>query len=185
MSLVSIHSPKVVIDLAYASNQNFIGKKVYHNAHAFLHKEAAEKLEIAQNLAESLGYTIKVLDAFRPTEAQWVLWEACPDPVFVADPNKGSAHSRGIAIDLTLLNYKGIELDMGTPFDDFTPQSFHRDQLVSKEAQLNRFILLGIMSAAGWDFYEKEWWHYQLFNPKNYPLLSDKDAPISLMHAML
>lgn len=171
----------MLFELAYASETNFIGKRVYHKQHAFLHKNAAEKLEIASDLARNLGLRLKIFDAFRPTEAQWVLWEACPDPTFVADPSKGSPHSRGVAVDLTLVDQEGKELDMGTCFDDFTTQSYHKDKTIPYEAQKNRFILLGIMSAAGWDFYEKEWWHYQLFDAKEYPLLSDKEAPLPLM----
>ena len=78
-----------------------------------------------------------------------------------------------MAIDLTLVNKNNNELNMGTKFDNFTSKSFHGNISITKEAQKNRFILLGIMSASGWDFYNKEWWHYQLFNSHEYPLLSD------------
>jgi D-alanyl-D-alanine dipeptidase len=181
MSLISIQSPDIIIDLAYATPDNFIGKVVYHNPQAFLHIKALEKLEVAAQLAKNIGYRLKILDAFRPTEAQWVLWEVCPNPRFVADPRKGSCHSRGIAVDLTLADRDGNELDMGTPFDHLTSQSYHGDNTISQEAQKNRFILLGIMARSGWDHYNYEWWHYQLFHPQEYPLLSDKDAPQSLM----
>ena len=75
----------------------------------------------------------------------------------------------------------GNELDMGTGFDAFTPLSHHANTAISTEAQRNRFTLLGIMSAAGWDFYGNEWWHYQLFQPTRYRVLSDSilDTPLS------
>ena len=69
---------------------------------------------------------------------------------------------------------------MGTPFDNFTKESFHGNVTIIKEVQKNRHVLLGIMSAAGWNFYKKEWWHYQLFNAKKYKLIKNNmlDQPI-------
>jgi D-alanyl-D-alanine dipeptidase len=128
-----------------------------------------------------MGYGLKIFDANIPVEAQWKLWEICPDPLYVANPERGSSHSRGIAIDLTLTNREGIELDMGTPFDDFTVSSHHRATDIPAYAQQNRFILLGLMTVAGFDFYQNEWWHYQLYEPSKYPLLSDEEAPFPLM----
>ncbi|MGH7004056.1 MAG: M15 family metallopeptidase, partial [Alphaproteobacteria bacterium] len=119
---------------------------------------------------------------FRPSEAQWVLWRARPDPNFLADPRRGSPHSRGVAVDLTLVDSNKRELDMGTGFDAFTPLSYHGITAgIGTEAQRNRLVLLGIMTSAGWDFYRNEWWHYQLFNAREYPLLSDKDLPQPMM----
>jgi D-alanyl-D-alanine dipeptidase len=109
------------------------------------------------------------------------LWNANPDPDFVADPRRGSPHSRGAAVDLTLLDNKGRALDMGTPFDAFTPLSHHGRIDISAEAQRNRFLLMGLMIAAGWDFYRNEWWHYQLFDARRYPLVCDADLPQPMM----
>ena len=110
-----------------------------------------------------------------------MLWNACPDPDFLADPRRGSPHSRGVAVDVTLLGPDGAELDMGTGFDAFTPLSHHGNCEIAPAAQRNRMLLLGIMSAAGWDFYSKEWWHYQLFDSRRYPLLSDSVLPQGMM----
>ncbi|MGH7032407.1 MAG: D-alanyl-D-alanine dipeptidase, partial [Stellaceae bacterium] len=142
---------------------------------------AADKLQAAIDLTRYLGLRLRVFDALRPTEAQWKLWNFTPDPEFLADPRRGSPHSRGAAVDLTLLSADGSELDMGTGFDDFTPLSHHGATAIGASAQRNRFLLLGLMSAAGWDFYGNEWWHYQLFDARRYPLLSDADAPQRLM----
>ena len=117
----------------------------------------------------------------RPVEAQWALWNAKPDPEFLADPRRGSPHSRGVAVDLTLLDGDGRELDMGTAFDAFTPLSHHGRTDVSPEAQRNRLLLMGLMTAAGWDFYRNEWWHYQLFDARRYPLVCDADLPRPMM----
>ena len=110
-----------------------------------------------------------------------MLWNAFPNPEFVADPRRGSPHSRGAAVDLTLIDAAGRELQMGTPFDDFTSASHHGSSGVSAEAQRNRTLLLGLMTAAGWDFYRNEWWHYQLFNARSYPLISDSALAEGLM----
>ena len=183
MSLVDIAPPAfdVLLEIAYGSAANFTGVPVYKRPAALLHPVAAEKLQKACALAAPLGLRIKVFDAFRPTEAQWVLWNHTPDPDFLADPAKGSPHSRGVALDLTLVEENGEALEMGTPFDAFTPLSHHACLDVPLAAQKNRLLLLGLMSAAGWDFYSKEWWHYQLFDSRTYPLISDTE----LDHAMM
>lgn len=176
MTLVPIAAPKfdVDVDLRYATSDNFTGKPVYANAQAWLHADAAEALARAIELAAALGLRFKIFDAFRPSEAQWALWNFRPDPDFIADPRRGSPHSRGVAVDLTLIDgVSGAELDMGTAFDAFTTQSYHGDTSIGREAQRNRLVLLGLMSAAGWDFYRREWWHYQLFDSRRYPVLSD------------
>ena len=181
LCLIQDSHRNVKVALAYATPQNFTGKPVYVSSKAWLHENAKNALYRAADHAAVMGYELLVLDAYRPTEAQWKLWDHTPDATFVADPKIGSPHSRGVAVDLTLLDRHGHALDMGTPFDDFTPQSFHSDRSISAEAQRNRCLLLGIMTAAGWDFYQKEWWHYQLFASRDYPLIGDKDAPESMM----
>lgn len=183
MALVPIRQPEfdVEIALAYATPANVTGKPVYAHARCYLHEDAADALARAIALAAPLGLRFKLFDAFRPTEAQWVLWNARPDPEFLADPRRGSPHSRGVAVDLTLIDAQGAELDMGTGFDAFTPLSHHANTEVSSAAQRNRALLLGIMTAAGWDFYRNEWWHYQLFNSRRYPLYSDSALTEGLM----
>jgi len=171
----------VALEIAYATPHNFTGRPVYARPLCYLHPDAAARLERAIALAAALQLRLKIFDAFRPSEAQWALWNHTPDPNFLADPRRGSPHSRGVAVDLTLLSADGGALDMGTGFDDFTPLSHHGSTAISAPAQRNRFLLLGLMSAAGWDFYGNEWWHYQLFDAKRYPLLSDADAPQRLM----
>jgi D-alanyl-D-alanine dipeptidase len=169
------------IDLAYARADNVTGRAIYARARCLLHPQAAALLDRAAELARPHGLGLKIFDAYRPPEAQWVLWNAFPDPEFVADPRRGSPHSRGAAVDLTLVDSAGRELKMGTPFDDFTPASHHGSLAVPAQAQRNRALLLGLMTAAGWDFYRNEWWHYQLFNARSYPLIADSALSEGLM----
>lgn len=167
----------VRIALAYATAENFTGEPVYKaDARCYLHPEAAKCLYKAVEIARIQGYGITIFDAYRPTEVQWALWNHTPDPEFLADPRRGSPHSRGVAVDLTLTDADGSELDMGTPFDFFDARSHHGNLGVSAAAQRNRLLLMGIMTTAGWDFYRNEWWHYQLFNSREYPLLSDAES---------
>jgi len=175
--LVSVTAAEygVEILLAYATSDNFTRRPVYApTAGCWLHAEAAPLLRKAAELARPLGLSLRILDAFRPAEAQWALWAHTPDPEFLADPRRGSTHSRGVAVDLDLLDAaSGAALDMGTAFDAFTPLSHHAVTAVSAEAQRNRLLLLGLMNAAGWDFYGNEWWHYQMHDAARFPLLSD------------
>ena len=163
----------VELDIAYATKNNFTGAPIYGRSCCFLRKEAEVCLTKAKRSAQSLGLKIKIFDAFRPSEAQWVLWNHTPDPNFLADPRRGSPHSRGIAVDLTLIDKTGKDLEMGTDFDTFDHRSHHGNIDVSSEAHHNRHLLMGIMTLAGWDFYKNEWWHYQLHNTHEFPLLSD------------
>jgi D-alanyl-D-alanine dipeptidase len=181
--LIEIGPPEfdVEIALAYATAQNFTGKPVYAHAVCYLRQEAAEALRRAVDLATAIGFGIKVFDALRPIEAQWTLWNHTPDPNFLADPRRGSPHSRGVAVDLTLLDKQGREVPMGTEFDAFTPLSHHGNRDIPAETQRNRHVLLGIMTSAGWDFYRNEWWHYQLFDARAYPLIQDSDLPKPIM----
>lgn len=175
MGLVEIgaETHRVEIVLVYATARNFTGAPVYRRAACYLHPDAAAALERAVELASAQGLRLRIFDAFRPTEAQWALWNHTPDPAFLADPRRGSPHSRGVAVDLTLVGSDGNALDMGTAFDAFTARSHHGSLEIAPDTQRNRHLLLGLMTAAGWDFYRNEWWHYQLFDPKAYPLVAD------------
>ena len=183
MDIVEIAPPDFDVDiaLAYATPANITGRPVYRNAQCWLHRTAAQHLRHAIDLAALQGWRLRIFDALRPTEAQWALWNADPNPEFLADPRRGSPHSRGVAVDLTLLDRDGRALDMGTAFDAFTPRSHHANTDVSIDAQRNRLLLLGLMTAAGWDFYRNEWWHYQLFDARRFPLIADADLAAPMM----
>jgi len=181
--LVEITAPAydVDFDIAYAGPNNFTGAPVYGRPACYLHADAAALLARAVDLAAAIGLRFLVFDAFRPSEAQWVLWNHTPDPGFLADPRRGSPHSRGVAVDLTLVDPNGQPLEMGTGFDDFTPRSHHGNRDIPAVAQANRHMLLGLMTSAGWDFYRNEWWHYQMFDSRRYPLISDSALAVPMM----
>ena len=185
MTLVEISERRfdVVCDIVYATADNFTGAPIYARPGCYLHADAAAALRKAVALAAAHDLTLRIYDAFRPAEAQWAMWKHTPDPDYLTPPQKGSPHSRGVAVDLTLAKPDGETLDMGTGFDAFTPLSHHGCTEISREAQANRLFLLGLMTAAGWDFYRNEWWHYQLFDSGGYDLLGDDALPESMMRA--
>ena len=121
-----------------------------------------------------------MFDGYRPPKAQEIFWKHLPDPRYVADIVQGSNHSRGVAVDLTLVDERGQELDMGTTFDTMNERSHHFDPGLSVQAQRNRLWLLAIMTQAGFKRIDSEWWHYELPEALEFPLISDDSIPCSL-----
>ncbi len=184
MTLVAIKPPEYDVDLqlAYGTPDNITGKPIYKNPTCWLHPDAAAILSRTIELANDINLRLRIFDGYRPTEAQWVLWRHNPNPTFVTNPERGSPHSRGIAIDLTLIDRKNNKaLEMGTDFDDFSDKAFHNCKYLDAEYRENRFLLLGLMASAGWDYYLNEWWHYQLFESRKFPLISNSELPKSMM----
>ena len=166
----------IILDLRYASTHNVFGKSFYQEAKCLLHKDAAEKLKIAVELAKLQNLRIKIFDCFRPLAIQKEFISLMPNNDFISDPEAGSIpHCRGVAIDLTLIDQAGDELDMGSDFDEFSEISFHGYTKINAAAQKNRYILMGIMLSAGFDFFRNEWWHYQLFNAREYEVFINKN----------
>ncbi len=173
--LIQIKQPEFDVEqyIAYATADNFTGKALYNNSDCYLHKNAALLLQKSIKHAAALDLRLKIFDAFRPIIIQQALWDNTPDPEFISNPQTGAVpHCRGVAVDLTFIDKNGNELDMGTPFDEFSPLSHHGNMEISAACQQNRHLLMGVMTTAGWDFYRNEWWHYQLFEPRKYPIVT-------------
>jgi D-alanyl-D-alanine dipeptidase len=161
----------VVIDMIYARANNFTGRVIYPHALCFLHLQAEVALRRAAQAARGFGFRLKVFDAYRPQQAQEALWACVPDPHYVADPTKGSNHTRGVAVDLTLVDSLDNELNMGTPVDTMSPASHHFHPTFDAAIQLNRMHLLTIMLEAGFVHHPCEWWHYQLPDADGFALI--------------
>ena len=160
----------VVLDLRYATANNVTGKSMYPSARCFLAEAAKPLFEHSLNLCEQQGWTMKIFDAYRPPIAQQKLWDSNPNPNYVTPPERGSPHSRGVALDMTLMS-NGQEWEMGgAGFDDMS-ESGHHGAPVNAEEAYNRYRLLGLMVSAGWNHYMNEWWHYQLFDARDYPII--------------
>ncbi|GLU35029.1 D-alanyl-D-alanine dipeptidase [Trinickia caryophylli] len=172
----------VEIDLVYATDRNLTGKPIYRRAHCLLLAPAEAALRRAVMIAAQAGLRLRVYDAYRPPQAQQVLWDFMPDPNFVADLGRGSNHSRGTAIDLTLLNGSGEPLDMGTGFDEMVAASGHFHAGLPASVQCNRLLLLGLMHAAGFMHIASEWWHYELPGSQALPVIDNEaSGPWRLM----
>ncbi len=153
--------PDISVDLKYATKDNFTGKVIYETNDAFLRYGTLKKLKKAQEEIKKYGYSLIVWDAFRPFEAQFRLWEVCPDDDYVADPYKGSSrHNRGCAVDVCLEDSNGNVLEMPSSYDDFTALADRDYSDVSEEAAKNSILLEMVMVNAGFKPYFNEWWHY-------------------------
>jgi D-alanyl-D-alanine dipeptidase len=174
--------PGLIADMRYAGSHNFVGRPIagYEAPRCLLSQAAAAALaDVARDLA-SRGLHIKVFDCYRPTRAvmNFVRWardlkDTAGKAEFYPEVDKRtlfrdgyiasqSGHSRGSTIDMTLANDDGRELDMGTPFDFFSPKSWTADPTVTPEQHANRMLLAAAMRRHGFRPYDREWWHFTL-----------------------
>ena len=159
-------------DLRYATPDNFTKATLYPVARAYLHRNAADALTKVQKELAAQGLGLKVFDAYRPLSVQQRMWDLIHDERYVSNPalNAGR-HTRGTAIDLTLVDKDGKELPMPTPFDDFTERA-HRDARgTPAEAARNSRLLETVMQKHGFIPYPFEWWHFDFRDWKKHPPL--------------
>jgi D-alanyl-D-alanine dipeptidase len=153
-------NPRIVVDMKYASEDNFTKKKLYDSNTCFLRKSTAVKLNEVQKKLEEMNLGLKVWDCYRPLAVQWVFWAILPDERYVANPKTGSRHNRASAVDLTLVDSQGKELQMPTGFDDFSSKADHDYPVLPDQVIRNRELLKGLMEKAGFIPLPEEWWHY-------------------------
>lgn len=149
-------------DMKYATSDNFLKAKVYDCASCYLRLKTVKALISANTEFVKKGFKIKIFDCYRPLDIQKKMWELVNNPSYVADPKKGSIHNRGGAVDISLIDAKGNELDMGTPFDFFGIEASHNYSKISKKIKKNRLLLKTVMLENGFNAFESEWWHYNL-----------------------
>ena len=160
------YSPDFVFDMKYATSDNFLKSKVYECDECYLRYKTVKNLIEANKSFLKKGYRIKFFDCYRPLDVQKKMWSIVPDANYVANPSRGSIHNRGGAVDITLVDKKGNELDMGTAFDFFGPESSHNYTKLSKEVLKNRKLLKKIMLKHHFESFDSEWWHYNLEGAK-------------------
>lgn len=156
-----------IYDMKYAGSDNFLKAKVYDCAECWLRLKTVNSLIEANKDFLKMGYRIKLFDCYRPLSIQNRMWKIVSNPIYVADPAKGSIHNRGGAVDITLVDSSGNELDMGTPFDFFGPKAAHGFQKLPRGIKRNRKLLKKIMERHGFKSFESEWWHYNLSDAVN------------------
>lgn len=175
--------PEIVLELRYATTDNFMNRKLYPSIQTtYLRAPAAIAL---QKLAEELkkkNLTLKIWDGYRPYSVTEAMWEPVKDDRYAADPKLGSGHNRAVAVDLTLIDINTKkELDMGTGFDNFSDTAHHNFKALPSQVLQNRMLLRSLMEKYGFMALESEWWHYYLPDSKNYELM---DVPFSTLRKL-
>jgi zinc D-Ala-D-Ala dipeptidase len=165
LELVDIRSvdSSIVVELRYASPNNFTGHALYPpETRALVRPEVAQRLAIAQQFLRRHRHGLKIWDAYRPRSVQVQLWRAAPRDVYVADPEtaNGSLHTWGVAVDATLVNSRNQPVMMPTDFDEFTPAAMLIYRGVNQHIQSNLALLQAAMGAAGFYGHFREWWHF-------------------------
>lgn len=169
--LDSIH-PAVVSDARYATRQNFTGVRLYSSEHLWLHRNTARALSRVQSDLAKQGLKLKVYDAYRPLPVQQRMWNLIHDERYVSNPAKNlGRHTRGTAVDVTLVDSNGRPLAMPTEFDNFTEKAHADSPNVTPLQRHNRETLANAMKRHEFIPYPFEWWHFDLRGWEKYPAL--------------
>lgn len=151
----------IELDLRYATTNNFMELQIYDCAQCYLRLATAKALLKAQEELETQELGFKMFDCYRPKSAQYKLWKKVPDPRYVSPPSKGSMHSRGGALDLTIIQLDDKqELDMGTEYDYFGRKAYWINKDLPKEVLDNRQLLRSTLEKHGFKTVTTEWWHF-------------------------
>jgi len=173
-------NPNILLDIRYATPNNFLNEAVYPAARCFVLEPVAIRLDSVQRELEARGLGLKIFDGYRPHSVTRKMWQILPDERYVANPEKGSRHNRGAAVDLTLVDSSGVELEMPTEFDDFSENASHSYEQLPDHIKANRNLLKEIMIKYGFMPLETEWWHYDLIGYDRYPILDKSFEEIDL-----
>ena len=156
-----------IIDLRYATAENFTGQKIYDSGQCWVDRHTAEILIKARDIFKKDGYRVKVWDAYRPISAQKKFWEVMPDDNFVARPPDMSklktfrpTHMNGLCVDVTLTDMDGREIEMPCEFDDMTERASLSCTTTPEEGRKNATYMKNVMESVGFKSYEGEWWHF-------------------------
>lgn len=164
--------PGLVLDIRYATTNNFTGEKIYNSPRAFARRPVAEALKRVQVDLTAQGLGIKIFDAYRPYKATVKFYELYKDTTYVASPYKGSRHNRGCALDLTIININsGQELKMPTGYDSFKKEAWPTTPVSDPLIRKNRTLLINAMEKHGFKVNSSEWWHYDFIGWKKYEVL--------------
>ncbi len=164
----------IVTDVRYATKNNFTGKVLYPTGKVYLRKIVAEKLSEANKyLMKNYNLRIKIFDGYRPLSVQKIMWKIMPDERYVANPSKGSRHNRGAAVDVTLIDSLGNQLDMGTGYDNFTVKAHPGYKNLPEHVLKNRKLLREVMMKFGFQPINSEWWHFDYKGWKKFSILDE------------
>jgi D-alanyl-D-alanine dipeptidase len=173
IDLLSV-DPRLLLDIRYATPNNFTGEAVYAQARAFLQRPAAMAVSRANDYLRERGYGLIIYDGYRPWSVTKKFWEVTtPDKKeFVANPANGSRHNRGCAVDLSMIDLKtGLPVHMPTDFDEFTSRSYADYDGGTEESRKNRELLRQAMEANQFTMYRYEWWHFDFEQWREYAIM--------------
>lgn len=164
--------PNIVLDIRYATADNFTKEKIYNLAKAYARKPVAEALKKAQADLNQQGLEIKIFDAYRPYAATVKFYEVYRDTTYVASPYRGSRHNRGCAIDMTLIDLKtGNELSMPTEYDSFRKEAWPYTPVKDPVIKKNRDLIISIMQKHGFKVNSSEWWHFDFIGWQKFEVM--------------
>ena len=169
---VAVAIADAVIDIRYATKDNFTGRALYPVARCTLRRAVVARLVVVADVLRKRDRRLLLWDCYRPLSIQRALWRRVPDPRYVADPGVGSNHNRGAAIDLAIVDSTGAAVALPTTFDDFTPAA-HRDRALAGSAGREARRLADAMAGAGFVGLATEWWHFDAPDSANYALSDD------------
>src|SRR5512146_939714 len=175
--------PTIKLDIRYASDNNFMGTPFYDEARAFLQRPAAEAVARVNRKLKQLGYGLIIHDGYRPWYVTKMFWDGTPADKhdYVANPQEGSRHNRGCAVDLSLYDLKtGREVDMPSGYDEMSERAHADYQGGTAEQRRLRDLLRREMETQGFQVYPFEWWHFDYRDWKKYPIMNvtfDQIAP--------
>ncbi|MCB9045973.1 MAG: M15 family metallopeptidase [Chitinophagales bacterium] len=172
VELITLDST-IRLNIHYATKDNFTGTQVYKEARAFMQRPAAMALAEANKDLAPMGYGLMVYDGYRPWSITKYFWDITPEEnkKFVADPQKGSVHNRGCAVDLTLYQLDtGGEVDMPSGYDEMTERSYPEYEGCTPQQKQNRELLIHTMQQHGFKVYPYEWWHFDYKDTKHYAI---------------
>lgn len=163
----SRQDPSLVLDIRYATDNNFTGRTVYPSARCYLRSDVAARLLKVQAALCARGLGLKVYDCYRPFSVQEDFWRIMPDERYVLEPRreggrivKSSRHNRGAAVDVALVDAQGRELPMPTGYDDFSEKAHRGNPAATAEERRNSDVLERAMAAQGFEPLPTEWWHF-------------------------
>lgn len=170
------HIPNILLDLKYASTDNITGEILYKSNEAFLRKETADKLKVANEILNKQGYKIKIWDAYRPSSVQQQLWEKATNKQYFMDPKIGSNHTKGCTVDITMTDLNGVDVDMPSGFDDMTGKATRKYRLATPTQKQNALLLEKAMLQAGFKSINTEWWHFDDSDWKLYDFIDESEV---------
>jgi zinc D-Ala-D-Ala dipeptidase len=171
--------PSIEVELRFTTDQQFLKKAVYPFHKAWVQPALAQRLSKAQTYLLARGYRLKIWDAYRPMAFQELFWKKVKNENFISHPRKGGRHTRGTAVDVTLIDAQGREVAMPTPYTEFSSRAFRDYKKLPSKVKAHRQLLEKAMTQAGLEPLFTEWWHFDLPGWRKFPVLQLKAETVA------